>query len=164
MIKKNHSEKFKRWQTKVCPQTQYLSKLVDEKLVPFFESKGFVRVNHWLNDPERGVSIDSIGLERAFNDKIDSVDISFVKYGKPKFQIGFSRREADKPYNFVRSGCLVKNKKQYYFFWGKPWWFPLRLWSESKSKKLVTRIISMLPQVLEFIENERLDTNISSQV
>lgn len=87
MKAKNHSQKFKRWQAKVCQQTQFLSKLTEQQIIPFFESIGFQRVDICLNDSERPVAMDSIELERIINDQIDSVDVSFAKYGEPKFQI-----------------------------------------------------------------------------
>lgn len=164
MKAKNHSQKFKRWQAKVCQQTQFLSKLTEQQIIPFFESIGFQRVDICLNDSERPVAMDSIELERIINDQIDSVDVSFAKYGEPKFQIGFSRREVSKPYKFIRSGCLVKKPSQYYFFWGKPWWCPLSFWSESNSIKIIDEIMPLLPQILEFLESGVRGKNISKEV
>ncbi len=164
MKAKSHAQKFKRWQSKVCQQTRFLSELSEQKIIPFFESIGFQRVDISLNDPERIVSMNSIELERVINDQIDSLDVSFAKYGEPKFQIGFSRREASKPHKFIRSGCLVKKSKQYYFFWGKPWWFPMSFWSESNSRKTIDEIMSLMPQILEFLESGARGKNISMEV
>jgi len=164
MKAKNHSQKFKRWQSKVCQQTRFLSELSEQQIILFFESIGFRRVDFSLNDPERVVSMNSIELERSVNDQIDSLDVSFAKYGEPKFQIGFSRREENKPYKFIRTGCLVKKSKQYYFFWGKPWWIPMSLWGESNSKKTIDEIMSLLPQIVEFLESGTRGKNISMEV
>lgn len=164
MKAKKQSQRFKCWQAKICQQTQFLSSLAEQQIIPFFENIGFQRVDICLNDSERPVAMDSIELERIINNQIDSVDVSFAKYGEPRFQLGFSRRENSKPYKFIRSGCLVKKQNQYYFFWGKPWWFPISFWSESNAKKAISEIMPLLPQILDFLDNGTRGKNVSKEV
>lgn len=161
---KNDSIKFKRWQKRVCKQTRFLCELVEERVVSFFEKSGFDRVDIVLNRPDQPVPVNEIRLERTISDKIDSISVSFTKRGEPRFQIGFSRRELKFPNEFVVSACLVKKQTQYYYFWGKPWWIPLRLWSDTNSSKTVAGIVPLLPQILEFLDQRGRGKNIGLEV
>jgi hypothetical protein len=132
-----HRRRFSKWQNLAPPQTRHLSAAVDTELVPLFERAGFSRVGVTLRQPDSPVSGKDIQLEREVEGAIDSVTISFEKYATPRFQIHFSRRETSPPHSFVRSANLVARKRQYYHFWGKPWWLPTKLWPRKQSQRTV---------------------------
>jgi hypothetical protein len=124
------------------------------------EESGFERVGISLNDPEMPVPSDSMEFERSANGEIDSVTVAFAKYGEPKFQIHFSRREKEPPNSFVRAANLVRGPNRYYDFWGKPWWLPRRFWIDRAAVHVVNRIVPMLAQVLEFLEQGHRGANV----
>lgn len=162
---KSHSQKFRNWQGSVSEQVRFLSELVEEQIIPFFQRTGFRRVNISKGDVEQPIPSDEIELERIISDgNIDSVVVSFRNY-KPNFQIYFSRRKPDPPYyEFIRAAILVRKSSQYYFSWGKPWWLPLRFWSESMARKTVERVVVKLPQIIEFLDHGTRGKNISRKV
>jgi hypothetical protein len=160
----SHKARFERWKNRFSKQMQYLCELVDTKLVPAIESHGFCRVEICLQKDDDIVSANEIRLERIIGVNIDSIYIRFDKYGRVKFQIGFYRKSLNLLNEFVRSRHLVMSANQYYFWWGKPWWAPEILWSENNSKRAISELIPILPQILEFLERGQCGKNISKEV
>jgi hypothetical protein len=140
-----------------------MSQLVEEHIVPPFLGAGFERVDIALHQAEWTVNANEIRLERAHNSEIDSVDVTFGKYGDPYFQVGFSRRELSPPNKFIRSGVLVKRSHQRYCFWGKPKWLPTSLWSHERSRRTVLAADSHLAQVIQFFDSAERGPNISAE-
>lgn len=164
MKTKNHKARFERWKKRLNRQAQYLCEVIEARLVPLIESYGFSQVEICLQNSDDLVAANEIRLEKVVGDKIDSIYIFFDKYGRAKFQIAFNRKNLNLPNEFVPSRHLVKSSSQYYFWWGKPWWFPMSFWSESNSIKTIDEIMSLLPQILEFLESGTRGKNISKEV
>ena len=156
-----HRKRFQRWQERAGDKTRHLSGLIETHIVPPLLGAGFEWVDVALGQPEWTVNASEVRLERTRGSAIDSVDITFGKYGDPKFQIGFSRRELVAPNRFIRSGALVKRPSQSYYFWGKPAWLPVGLWSREKSTKAVLDVVPRLAQVTDFLERGERGPNIS---
>ncbi len=159
-----HRRRFARWQQRVSPQTRLLCELVESRVVPVLTAPGFRWVDLNLGRSDWPVNPNEIELERVSGDVIDSIDISFGKYDRARFQIGFSRHERAPPNEFIRSGNLVKNASQYYCFWGKPWWLPKKFWPARSAKRVVEGVVPLLEQVVRFLETGERGPNISRQV
>jgi hypothetical protein len=157
-----HRQRFKKWQNLLPRQTRYLSSMVDGRLVPALESMGFQRVDVSLHDPEMPVPGKEIELERVIGELLDSISFNFEKYGSPRFQVHCARRQLETN-EFVRSCNLVARSKQYYHFWGKPWWLPTRWWLDSASQRAVTSVETRLVQLISFLERGEIGANISNQ-
>lgn len=159
-----HRKHFKKWQNLAPQQTRFLSSLVESRLVPILESKGFRWVDISLNNPERPVSGNEIRLERVCGQEMDSVDFNFEKHMSPRFQIHFSRRELVPPYySFIRSADLVARRGQYYHYWAKPWWLPTGFWSDRNSTRTIDALERKIDQLLSFLETGESGPNISRQ-
>jgi len=159
-----HAKKLAGWRNLAPIQTRYLVDGIVEILVPFLELQGFSRVSFERLDSSLLVSGSEIVLERIGEREIDSVTFNLEKYRKPRFQIHFSRRERNSPNNFIRSANLVRKSSQYYYFWGKPWWFPTKLWSESATRRTLAEVKSQLVQVIHFLDNAERGRNVSKAV
>lgn len=158
-----HRKKFLLWQQRVGQKTRQMSQLVEAHILPPLLGAGFERVHIALHQAQWTVNANEIRLERGRSSEIDSVDIIFGKYGDPKFQIAFSRRELSPPHRFIRSGVLVKRSDQRYCFWGKPQWLPSSLWSHERSRQTVVAVASHLAQVIEFLDSGEQGPNISAE-
>lgn len=159
----SHLSRFRHWQNLCPPATRFLSTAVNTELVPILESQGFVRVDISLGDPQMAVSGSEIEIERSGEGVIDCIAFNFEKYRTPRFQVHFSRRLSDETRAFVRSGNLVPRASRYYFFWGKPWWLPTRLWSDRASRRAVSSVASRLPEAVRFLETGELGPSISKR-
>lgn len=159
-----HAKKFIGWRNLAPTQTRYLVDGIVEILLPLLESQGFSRVSFERLDSSLPVSGSEIVLERIGDREIDSVTFNLEKYRRPRFQIHFSRRDRNSPNNFIRSANLVRKSSQYYHFWGKPWWFPTKLWPESATRRTLAEVQSQLVQVLHFLDNAERGRNISKAV
>jgi hypothetical protein len=164
MKTKNHKARFERWKNRLNVKTKYLCELIENQLVPLIHSYGFKQVEVSLLKDDDLVAANEIRMERIVNDNIDSIYIFFDKYERAKFQIGFNRKSIKLLNEFVPTRHLVKDPSQYYFWWGKPWWYPLSFWGESNSKKTIDEIMPLLPQILEFLESGNRGKNISMEV
>ena len=158
------SNRFRKWLNLCPPETRFLASAVEERLVPKIESWGFRRVDIALEDPEQPVSGSELRFERVSGDYIDCVEFNFWKYRSPKFQVHLSRRLAVRPNALVRSGNLVRRASQYYHLWGKPWWRPIRLWTEGTSIATIASIESRLAEVPAFLERGERGGSISRAV
>jgi hypothetical protein len=156
-----HRKRFERWQARCGPQTRLLSKLVDEELVPVFIQASFATVDVAFRQADQTVNADEICLERAESNFFDTINISFSKRDRPNFQLGCSRRQSIPPNEFIRSCHLVKRSNQFYYFWGKPWWWPTALWSESQARGTVNKVKRVMEQLIVFVETGERGPNIS---
>jgi hypothetical protein len=161
--REKHRKKFQRWQERASEKTRHLSQLIEAHIVPPLLEAGFAWVDVALQQPDWPVNAHEIRLERVGNSVVDSVDITFGKYGDPKFQIGFSRRESVAPNRFIRSGALVKHPSQRYYFWGKPGWLPSVLWSFERATTGVLDVVPLLRQVIDFLDTGERGSNISRE-
>jgi len=159
-----HREKHLRWRNLAPPRTRALSSLIYDTLVPALERRGFRYVGFELGEPADTVAGSEIHLERKGEDCIDSVRFNFEKYRSPRFQVHLSRRKAQAPHDFVRSGNLVARNYQYYHFWGKPWWIPTVLWPERAANRAIETINMRLEQAMRFIEHGVRDSSISKEI
>jgi hypothetical protein len=156
-------KKFLRWQGRVSEKTRHLSQLVEAQILPPLVELGFERVEVALRQSDWAVNPNEICIERLRGSVIDSIDIPFGKYGDPKFQVGFSRRELAPPNAFIRSGVLVKRANQRYCFWGKPSLLPSVLWPLEGNRKAVLYVVQCLPQVVQFLDSGERGSNISAE-
>jgi hypothetical protein len=152
------------WRNLAPPQTRSLIDGVLEALVPYFEAQGFDRVDYSRMDSDAPTSGSEIVLERIAAEHIDSVAFNFEKYHSPRVQIQFSRRYLRPPHEFIRSANLVRRSSQYYYFWGKPWWLPTRLWPASATRRVLQHAKQCLAQATQFLESGERGANISKQV
>jgi len=158
-----HRKRFNRWQTGISPDTRFLSELVDAEFGSEAIKAGFERVDTVLQRADWPVDSNEIELERLHSSFIDSIYITFAKHGRPRFQIGCSRREISPPNSFVRSCHLVKHARQYYYFWGRAWWMPRFLWTNGQSRRTVNRVLRAMGQLFDFLETGERGPNISRQ-
>ena len=143
--------------------TRLLAEQIIEKVVPMLEAHGFRVAGLYLGDPEQPVSGSELLFDRRVNDAIDSVTFNFEKYRRPQVQVHISRR-ATPSHDFIHSGNLVARPWQYYHFWGKPWWWPTRLWSRRLVVRTAEIIVKKLPQAFVFMEQGKRGRNISMKV
>jgi hypothetical protein len=160
----SHKTRFKKWQQLTPEQTQFLSSSVETHLIPLLEKEGFYRVDHTLHQTDWPVSGREIELERWSDSTVDSVTFNFDKYGSPRFQVHLSKRLAEQPHDFVWSSNLVARGSKYLYFWGKPWWVPISLWSHQASLRTIANVECCLGQVLAFISTGERGNNISPAV
>lgn len=144
--------------------TRLLSEQIIEKVVPVLETQGFRAVGIYLGDPDQSVSGGDLRFERLVADKIDSVTFNFEKYRRPGVQVHFARRSAAPPHEFILSGNLVARRWQYFYFWGKPWWYPTRFWPHRSVLRTVDLILGRLQQAIVFMEQGKRGPNISKEV
>ena len=130
------------------------------RLVPLLEAAGFHEVALWHGDSNLKVSGREIRLERWADDAIDCVHINFDKYRDPRLAIWISRRRRTDPMTIVRGACLTKSRRNYYDWWGKPWWLPMRLWPIEGPTKVIDRLSRIVPQLFAFLEYGERGPNI----
>ena len=92
---------------------------------------------------------------------VDTVTFNFDKYRGPRFQVHIARRAANSANAFVRSCNLVARAKQYFHFWGKPWWFPAAYWSNHRADRVIEAIERHMDQAARFLESGERGPNIS---
>lgn len=160
---KKHS-RFESWKKRSPKHTKELADLLEDKLTIKCENAGFTRSYFWLGDISDYVRGDEIQFERSVNELTDIIYVNFDKYGASRFQIGFARRNHSYPHDFVRSGNLVSNTREYLHFWGKPWWRPIWSWSQIDNHNLVENVISKLDQIFLFLESGAVGSNIRERV
>lgn len=157
-------KKFRRWQQRVPELTRSMSKYVEARFVPLCANEGFAVADLFLGDPEMPVSANEIYFEKRLGDTVDYIDLTFAKYGLPRFQVGFARRRATGKNEFLRRGNLVASADQYYHFWGKPWWLPSGLWADQNSRVAVEEVAGLLRQVFHFLATGERGPNISKPI
>ena len=143
--------------------TRLLAEQIFERVVPMLEAHGFRASGAHLGDPEHPVSGSELLFDRRVDDVIDSVTFNFEKYRRPEVQVHISRRAAPS-HDFIHSGNLVARPWQYYHFWGKPWWCPIRFWTRRFVVRTAEAILRRLPQAIVFLEQGKRGRNISMQV
>lgn len=141
-----------------------MGRLVEDELLPLYLAANFERVSAHMRDPTDVVSARQICLERACDNKIDSVVFNFNKYRRPTFQVHLHRREIELPHSWVRAANLVSRTSQYLHFWGKPWWMPARYWTEQMSANTIVCVGEMTEVALAFLERGERCRNISKPV
>lgn len=159
-----HEKRLVKWRNLAPPQTRVVIDGTLENLVPALEAKGFERVDSSRLDPTHPTSGSEIVMERVAGEYVDAVTFNFEKYRRPRVQIQCARRELSEPHRFIRSANLVRKNTQYYYFWGKPWWLPTKLWPASASRHALALAKTHLGQVLRFLESGERGPNISKQV
>lgn len=148
--------RFAKWLNFAPAQTRYLGSRVESSLVPILGQLGF----SWPSASQR-TSGRELELERAMGEFVDTVTFNFDKYRGPRFQIHVARRAASPPHAFVRSCNLVANSKQYFYFWGKPWWYPTTYWPDHRADRVIESIGRHLDQAARFLESGESGPNIS---
>jgi len=159
-----HEKRLRTWRNLAPPQTRLVIDRTVEDLVPALEAEGFKRVDFSLVDPTYPTSGSEIVMERVAGEYVDAVTFNFEKYRRPRVQIQCTRRELSEPHNLVRSANLVRKNTQYYYFWGKPWWLPTRLWPATASGRALDLAKAQLGQIPRFLESGERGPNISKQV
>ena len=162
--KSSHKARFEKWQQLAPVQTRFLSSMVEARLSSLLEAQGFSRVEYSLRQLDRPVSGRELEFERWEASLVDSLTFNFDKYGAPRFQVIFSRREAEQPCAFLQAGNLVASRRQYFHFWGKPWWLPAFLWSQDASLRTIVSVEHRLAQALDFLATGQRGINISPAV
>jgi hypothetical protein len=156
-------KRFRKWQNLAPPQTRFLSTSVESQLVPLLESKGFRCVDFWMEQRDQPVGGAEIELERVKDDLIDSINFNFETYRTPRLQVHGARRRRSPSLDFIRSANLVARRRQYYHFWGKPWWLPTRFWADGRSVRTIATIADRIGQLVHFLETGVLGPNVSRQ-
>lgn len=141
-----------------------LAGLVDERLTPPFLDAGFLWVDVHGWDKSFPVSGRQIQLERRSGNSVQGVTISFDKYYRPAFQVHLMLWAADPPHERVRIADVVRRPRQFYCFWGKPWWVPARLWSARAMEKVVKQVAGHIGQSIAFLEQGERGPNISRSI
>lgn len=147
-----HQARFQNWQNLAPESTCFLSSEVASRLFPSLAQAGFERVDITLKDTAWPVSGRELEFERWRHSYVDSISYNFDKNGSPRFQVQASRRSAERPNAFIRSGNLVRRPSQYLHFWGKRWWLPLQLWSQRASVRTVAQVSQRVGQLVTFLE------------
>ena len=160
----NHAKRLAKWRNLASPQTRYLIDQVVERLVPAIAAAGFERVDASHMGPDHSPSGSEICLERISGEYLDVITLNFEKHGKPRVQVHGARRQLKAPHAFVRSANLVRRSSQYYYFWGKPWWLPTKLWPESATDQAVEAARQRVGQLLVFLQSNERGQCISKQV
>ncbi|WP_133065440.1 hypothetical protein [Niveispirillum lacus] len=158
-----HKQRFDRWVRRQNKSTRFLAELVEERLLPPLSQEGFVRVNADLTDPSWKVDPYQLTMERVRGEEYDFIIIIFLNSGAPRFQVFFGTRGTLPPHNWLKSGYLVSRSKEFIHFWGKPWWRPYFTWTENSATKTVSKVESMLTQVLDFLRTGEAGMNISKR-
>lgn len=161
--RKLHGQHIK-WRSMGGDQMIALAQLIEAKLVEPLQCLGFEWVDVYMGSDRDKVSGREILLERVTGNDIDLISFNFDKYLRPAFQMHIQRRSRMPPYDFIFSANLVKNDRQYIYFWGKPWWFPKKLWSKKMSVRAVEKVALLQDQCLDFLKNGQRGPNISRPV
>ena len=160
----SHAKRLVKWRNLASPQARYLIDQVIERLVPVVEASGFERIELSLMGPDHTPSGSEIRLERVVGKYMDTIIFNFEKYGTPRFQIHGARRLGEVPFPFIRSADLVRNKSQYYCFWGKPWWLPTKFWPASATEHTVESASMQIGALVHFLETGEREDCISKEV
>lgn len=136
-----------------------MADLVEEVLVAKLVDQGFSRVSIFYGDPQNRVLGREIHLELTEGTDTLSVTFNFDKWRLPRFQVHLARRS--KRDQIVWSANLVRKSTQFYHFWGKPFWWPSRLWSQRKTKLVVRDVEARLPEAINFLERGKRSSPIS---
>lgn len=158
-----HKSRFDRWKSRTSKQTRALAELVETRLTSRLERDGFLRVDVSMQDPKSPIRGNEIQLEKPVEDGLDCIDVTFAKYGVPRFQVGCARRRLVHPNEFVRAGMLVASANEYLHFWGKPWWRPVWSWSDEDAVRVVGVVEEKLGQLLRFLDTGEVGPNIHAQ-
>lgn len=160
-VQKPHRTRFANWCRLGGRPLMTLASLVEVRLVHPLVEAGFERVNASFWQPDDPVPGSEIALERRTGSEIEEITFNFDKYRSPAFQLHLHRREIRPPHQWVRSAAVVRSNRQYYHFWGKPWWVPTRFWSERMSERTVDKLAGHFDQMLAFLEHGERRANIS---
>jgi hypothetical protein len=160
-VHKPHRKRFANWCRLGGKPLVTLASLVEARLVQPLIETGFGWVDACFWQPDDPVSGSDITLERRTGSEIEEITFNFDKYHRPTFQLHLHRRVFPPPHQWVRSANLVRNNRQYYHFWGKPWWMPTRFWSEHMSERTVDKLAGHFDQMLAFLEHGERGANIS---
>jgi hypothetical protein len=151
MASRTHAQRLARWCHFGGPGLRLLVDQVEASLVPFWISAGFVRCETNPFHPEP-VRANEIMLARTMGDHIICVSIGFDKYHRPEFGVSFLRSNVSQPHHQTLIGHLVSRPTRYFQSWGKPWWWPGRLWRASMTRREVARVVALQAQALAFLE------------
>lgn len=160
----SHAKRLGKWRNLASPQARYLIDQVIERLVPVVEASGFERIELSLMGPDHTPSGSEIRLERVVGKCMDTIIFNFEKHRTPRFQIHGARRLGEAPFPFIRAANLVRSKSQYYCFWGKPWWFPIKLWPASATECIVKSAGAQIGALVHFLETGERRDYISKEV
>ena len=153
--------RFAKWLSFGPPETRQLGSLVESELVPALEKLGFSVTGDRRLLVDLSVLGRELELERSTDDCVDVITINFDKYHRPRFQVSAARRLTQPPHAFVRACNLVPSSRHSYFFWGKPWWLPTRLWTTGRAFRLVASIRARLPQLDLFLSTTQRGPHVS---
>ncbi|GGI91767.1 hypothetical protein GCM10007973_30040 [Polymorphobacter multimanifer] len=161
---KSHRIRFSNWRKLGGKPLMTMASLVEQRLVEPLLQDGFEWTDVYLRDPDFPNNGNEIVLERGTGGEIAVIIFNFDKYHRPAFEMHLARREAQPPYAFIHSASLVRRTSQYFHFWGKPWWLPVRFWTEGMSERAVARLAGKLDQALAFVERGECGPNIGRLV
>jgi len=159
-----HNKRLRNWSNLAPAKTRLLVDSLLLNMTSALEGEGFRRVDHNLGESVWPVSGSEIVYERWGPELIDSITVNFDKYRRPRFQVHCSRRHIEGPHGFVRAANLVRARSQYFHFWGKPWWLPIRLWRVGSALRTVESVVGHLKQLISFLESGERGKNISKPV
>ena len=159
----SHARRQELWLRLCPPATRTLVALVDARLAPLLEHGGFCRVECQLHDPEISVKGSEILLERPAVVGRQYIEFVFEKYRSPRFAVRCGEMQSIEPGIFETpySTGLVRRPGQTDYWWGKPWWRPNALWSDSDAETLVTKLVPMMSQILDFLDSGQRGPNIA---
>lgn len=156
-------EKLKKWSARHAPPTQWLADGVIEGFAPVLMADGLIPRGQLLRDPGARVTLSELAFECADGEDMDCVDVQFDKWGGARFQVHMGIWNTGTR-RWVRQANLVVGHQQFYHGWGKPWWWPARLWSRQRAAMEVGRVVAASDQIFRFLRTGERGANISAEV
>jgi len=83
-------KRFDRWRIKLPENTEYLTSLVIDEVVPLFQERGFDRFADYAGGSTFAVGPNCIPLQRRSGSKWPTVEIAFDKRSRPGLGVNFA--------------------------------------------------------------------------
>lgn len=144
--------KTRKWAQLGGKKLVYLLDQTENKLVPIVEAAGYERINHYFGVPDHKVSASRMHFQRAANTGFDAITFAFDKYHRPKFQVELTRAQLGLDFEWDQKANLLKRNCHWFHFFGKPFWFPARFWTDRMADRAVDQVRVRLPSALQFLD------------
>lgn len=148
-----------RWLRLCPPATRQLSAMVQAELGAVLEAAGWQPAE--LHAGQCDWPIDGLELrwEDARGDAVLGCSGRFDKYRAPRLYVQFERWSGNPPVQHQRA-ALVRSKRQFFYWWGKPWWLPKGLWSQRAAARTAAKLAALVPQGIAFAESGARGPNV----
>jgi hypothetical protein len=160
-----HQKKFERWVNQAEPSTAFLARAAESCFALYLQSQGFERADIEHGSPNYAIEANELCFEKLDRELLQEISIRFDHLGGPRFQVRATLRypeiQENGVYSIVRYANLVGNKQQYVKLWGKAWLTPSWLWPQKRYLNLVEQVLSMLDQLVIFLDTGERGTNVS---